>query len=136
VYVLEEWNWIPILLNLQKVINGTTFDNFMSLVVWNFIVIEIANKLICLWANQICFWGLKSSVTTQLTQKHVPFVSGVHWWLTKQTWLSKLECIKFSALNLVTKIESLFAFMYNYFAHCLKCHLEVGKLVWIARMQR
>jgi hypothetical protein len=50
--------------------------------------------------------------------------------------LDKLGSPNLSALNLVTKTESFLTFMYNYFAHSLKCHLEVGKLVWIARMQR
>jgi hypothetical protein len=33
-----------------------------------------------------------------------------------------------SNLSLVGKIESLFAFMHNYFAHSPKCHLEASKL--------
>jgi hypothetical protein len=33
-----------------------------------------------------------------------------------------------NSLNLVGKIECLFAFMHNYFAHSPKCHLEASKL--------
>jgi hypothetical protein len=32
VYVIADWKRIPILLNLQKVVDGTTFDNLMSLI--------------------------------------------------------------------------------------------------------
>jgi len=65
--------------------NEATFDNLTHLIVECLVMFEklnepkVANKLVCFGANgMIIFQGLKPNVTTQLMQKHIPFVSGVH----------------------------------------------------------
>jgi len=62
-----------------------TFDNLTHLIVENLTMFEglnetkVANKFVYFGANEvIVFQGLKPDVTTQLMQKHVPFVNGVH----------------------------------------------------------
>jgi hypothetical protein len=60
VYVTEEWKRVPILLNLQRVVNGAIF-------------------LVCFGTNGIIVsQGVKNGVIAQIMQKHAPFVSGVH----------------------------------------------------------
>jgi hypothetical protein len=97
-----------------------TFDNLAHLIVESLVMFEglnetkVANKLVCLWANRvILFQGFKPDVTTQLMQKHVPFVSGVHF----MTHHTNLVVQTFNGLTLVAKIETLFTSMYNFFTH-------------------
>lgn len=61
---------------------------------------------------------------TQLMQKYVPFVSGVHY----MAHCTNLVVQTFNSLSLVSRIEFLLVSMYNYFHHNPKCHLETTKL--------
>jgi len=36
-YILENWQWIPILLNLERVINGVIVENIYNVILQNFI---------------------------------------------------------------------------------------------------
>jgi hypothetical protein len=73
---------------------------------------KVANKLVCFGANgMIIFQGLKPDVTTQLMQKHIPFVSGVHY-MTQHT---NPVVQTLSGLTLVVKIKTLFIGIYNFF---------------------
>jgi hypothetical protein len=59
VYVTEKWKRVPILLNLQCVVDGAIF-------------------LVYFGANGITVsQGVKNGVIAQIMQKHAPFVSGV-----------------------------------------------------------
>jgi hypothetical protein len=55
---------------------------------------------------------------------HAPFVTGVHC----MAHHINLVVQTLRGLSLVKKIESLISYMYNYFIHNPKCHLEVIKL--------
>jgi hypothetical protein len=52
-YVIDGWKWVPILLNLQRVLDGATSTNLTKLIVWNhvefggMIKTNVANKLVC-----------------------------------------------------------------------------------------
>ncbi len=70
---------------------------------------------------------MKNGVIAQIMQKHAPFVSCVHCMAHR----TNLSIQTLSALSLVLKIESLLMFMYNYFVHSSKCHLETIKLARI-----
>ncbi len=88
--------------------------------------IDIINKLVCFEANGITiFHNVKNGVMTQLMQKYVPFMSGGHY----MAHCTNLVVQTFNSLSLVSKIEFLFASMYNYFFHNPKHHLETTKLV-------
>jgi hypothetical protein len=75
VYVTEEWKRVLILLNLQHVVDGTTFDN---LTLTSFIVktlmefgglneANLANKLVCFGADGvIIFQGVKNVIIPQI----------------------------------------------------------------------
>jgi hypothetical protein len=60
-------------------------------------------------------------------QKYAPYLSGVHC----MTHCTNLVVAMLSSLRLVSKVESLLARMYNYFARSPKRHLEFCKLVEI-----
>ncbi len=68
---------------------------------------------------------MKYGVIAQIMQKHAPFVNGVHC----MAHCTNLVVQTLNALSLVSKIESLLVFMYNYFVHRPKRHLETTKLV-------
>jgi hypothetical protein len=64
--------------------DGAIFDNLTSIIVQSLVgfegmtKIDMVNKLMCFGANgSTIFQGVKMSVTTQLMQKHIPFVSNV-----------------------------------------------------------
>jgi hypothetical protein len=84
-YVIDGWKWVPILHNLQRVLDGAISANLTKFIMWNLVYfgsmteIDVANKLVCFGTNGvIVFQGFKNGVTTKLMQNHVSFVSGVH----------------------------------------------------------
>ncbi len=86
VYVTKEWNRLPILLNLQRMIDGSIANNLTFLIIQSLVEygglseVNIARKLICFSVDEVTiFHRVKSGVTIQLMQKHVPFVSDVHY---------------------------------------------------------
>lgn len=108
-----------------------TFDNLTHLILESLIMFEglnetkVANKLVYFGANGvIVFQGLKPNVTTQLMQKHVPFVSGVHC----MTHHTNIVVQTLSGLTLVAKIKTSLVGMYNFFAHNPNQALEASKL--------
>jgi len=134
VYVIEEWKRVLILLNLQHVVDGTTFDNLTALIGKNLMEFRglsetnLANKLVCSRVDGvIVFQGVKSVIIPQIMRKHAPFVNGVHY----MPHCTNLAIQTLSVLSSVSKIENLLAFMYNYFVHSLKPHLDIIKLVEI-----
>jgi hypothetical protein len=131
VYVIKERKKVLIMLNLQHVVDGTTSDNLTSFIVKSLMEFgglsetNLANKLFSFGVDRVTiFQGVKNGVITQIMQKHAPFVSGVHCMAHR----TNLVVQTFSALSLVSKLESLLAAMYNYFVHSLKHHLEITKL--------
>jgi hypothetical protein len=60
-------------------------------------------------------------------QKKTPYLSDVHCMAHR----TNLAIAMLRSLKLVSKVESLLAKMYNYFAHSLKQHLKFCKLAKI-----
>jgi hypothetical protein len=115
-YVMKKWKKLPILLNLQKVVDGSTTDNLTSFISQSLVEYEglneadIANKLICFGVDGVMiFHGVKSGVTTQLMQKHAPFVSDVH----SMAHYTNLAIQSLSGLNSVSKIQSMLTSISN-----------------------
>jgi hypothetical protein len=110
-----------------SIANNLTFLIIQSLVEYGGLSeVNIARKLICFSVDEVMiFHGVKSGVIIQLMQKHVPFVSDVHY----MVHCANLVVYNLSGLSLVLKIESMFVSIYNYFSHSLKKHLEAIKLV-------
>jgi hypothetical protein len=125
VYVKEEWKRLPILLNLQRVVDGSIIDNLTYLIIQSLVEYgglneaAIAKKLICFGANGVMvFHSVKSGVT-------IPFVSSVHY----MAHCTNLVVQSLNKLNLVSKIKFMLTSIYNYFVHSPKRHLEANKLV-------
>ncbi len=113
-------------------VDGSTINNLTSLIIQNLVEYgglsegDIARKLIYFGVNGVTsFHGVKSGVPLQLMHKHAPFASGVHYMLHH----TNLVVQSLNMLSLVSKIESMFASIYNYFSHSPKRHLEANKLV-------
>jgi hypothetical protein len=99
---------VPILLNLERIVNGGTFDNLISIIIHSLAIFggmletNIANKVVCFGADGVrIFQSLKISVTIQLVSKHCLFVVGIdymaHW--------CNLIVQTSSSLTFVVKIE-------------------------------
>ncbi len=70
VYMIDLWKQIPILLNLQQMVNGASSNNLTSLIVQRLInyggysETNITNKLVCFAIDGVTiFQGLKYNVT-------------------------------------------------------------------------
>jgi hypothetical protein len=73
------------------------------------------------------FQGLKIKVTMQLTNKHAPFVTRLHYMAHKCNLVTQT----LSKLPLVIKIEMLLQSMYVYLTHSPKRHMEFTKFIEI-----
>jgi hypothetical protein len=74
------------LLNLQRVVDGATFDNLTSFIMKSLMEFgglsetNLVNKLVCFEVEKvIVFQGVKNGVIAQIMQKSALFVSGVHY---------------------------------------------------------
>jgi len=67
--------------NLERIVNGGTYDNLTSMVICSFVVFgDISNKVVCFGVDGVTiFQGLKIGVTVQLVNDHCPFVVGIHY---------------------------------------------------------
>jgi hypothetical protein len=113
-------------------VDGYIINNLTSLIIQSLVEYgglsegDIARKLIYFGANGvIIFHGVKSGVTIQLMHKHPPFMNDVHCMFHH----TNLVVQSLYMLNLVSKIESILASIYNYFDHSPKRHFEANKLV-------
>jgi hypothetical protein len=77
---------VPILLNLERIINGGTFDNLAFTTIRSHVIFGgmsetyIINKVVCFGADGvIIFQGLKIGVIIHLISKHYPFVARIHY---------------------------------------------------------
>ncbi len=86
--MIDEWKKIPIILNLQRVVDGGTINNLMSFIALSLVdygclsEMDIANKLVCFRANEVIIfpWYQIWCPRKQLMQKHIIlYVSGVHY---------------------------------------------------------
>jgi hypothetical protein len=85
VYIVNNQHKVPILLNLERIVNGGKFDNLTSVIIHSLVVfggmskIDIANIVVYFGADDVTsFQGLKTNVIIQLVNKHCPFVLGIH----------------------------------------------------------
>jgi len=76
---------VPILLNLERIVNGGTFYNLTFVIIRYCTIfggmskIDIANKVVYFGVDNVTiFQGLKTNVIVQLVNKHCPFVLGIH----------------------------------------------------------
>ncbi len=72
---------MPILLNLERIVDGGTFDNLIAVTICFLIIfdgmleINIANKVLCFGVDTvIIFQCLKTGVIVHPINKHYPFI--------------------------------------------------------------
>ncbi len=75
-----------IFLHLEQIVEGDTSNNLTNVSIRSLIVfggmleVDLVNKVLCFGANGITiFQSLKISVNVQLTNKHCPFLIGIHY---------------------------------------------------------
>jgi hypothetical protein len=97
VYIFENWCRVPILLNLEWIVNGGTSNNFIFVIILYLVIfggileIDIVNKVVCFGIGGVTvFQDLNTSVIVQLVNKHCPFVVGIHLWHIGVILLSRL----------------------------------------------
>ncbi len=85
VYIVSNQLKVPIFFNLERIINGSTFDKLTFVIICYFSnfggmsKIDIANKVVYFGVDNVTiFQGLKTNVIVQLVNKHCPFVLGIH----------------------------------------------------------
>lgn len=86
-YVCENWERVPYLVALTKVIEAPTANTFLELILQS---LEkgagvgpdaLERMLLCFGADGVsAFQGCRTGVTVQLQQKNNPFMLGVHCW--------------------------------------------------------
>jgi hypothetical protein len=76
---------VPIPLNLGRVVDGATSNNFITMIIHSFIVfgglleVDIANKVVCFRVDGITiFQRLEIGVTIQLMAKHNLYIVNIH----------------------------------------------------------
>ncbi len=101
---------VPILFNLEKIVDGGTFDNLTNVNIRSLVVFggmlksNLANKVVCFRVDGVSiFQSLKTNVFVQLINKHFPFHK------------CNLDVQTLSSLTLVAKIETLFACIYTFY---------------------
>jgi hypothetical protein len=135
VYVCQNFMRVPILLSLQHVTEGSNADNLTDMISTTLSYHggldsegSVAKKLICFGADGVAvFQGARSGVTSQLIEKHAPYLMGVHY----MSHRTNLAVQALSNLPMVTKIESLLQSLHSYFTSSPKRHLEFTKLAEI-----
>jgi hypothetical protein len=101
---------VPIILNLETIVDGGTSDNLTNVSIHSLIVfggmlkIDLINKVVYFGADGVSiFQSLKTNVFVQLINKHCPFHK------------CNLNVQTLSSLTLIAKIETLLACMYIFY---------------------
>jgi hypothetical protein len=130
-YVVEGWKHIHVLLTLKQVLFGAIANNITKVIVGNLLQYgglfktNSVSKLISFGANGVLvLQGVKTNVVTQLKKTHTPFMLGVHCFAHKTNLVVQM----FSKLLLMSKIEALLQYVYNYYCTSLKSVLDICKL--------
>ncbi len=131
-YVVHNWHRVSILFNLERIVDGGMFNNFIVMII-HFVVIfggmleiNIANKVVCFGVEGvIIFQGLKTNVIVQLINKYYLFVVRIHYTMHQ----CNLVVQNLSSLTLVTNIKCFFFFYVHLLQFVLKKTLESTKLV-------
>jgi len=119
---VQDYCYIPLLLNVKHVIYGFRVDNIILLIT-NFLMTQkglheedFISKLVYFGVDGVnTFQGFRSKITVQIQQQYVPFVTSVHC----MAHHINLVVQTFSHLPLVLHIEALLHCLYVYFNHSL-----------------
>lgn len=136
-YVMREYQRIPILKYLQKLEGATTIElkDVIVILLKSYLVVDhhdIAEKLVCFAANRVAlFQGAKTRVTKKLQAQSAPYLIEVHCMVLRTNPVAKA----LANLSFVTNIEKLVTSLHSYFRAYPKRHLELTKLVGIVETE-
>ncbi len=109
-YILENWQQIPILLNLEKVTNGVIAENIYNVIIQTLLIqrglikVEIRKKLVSIRVNGgSMFVGCKTSVLMHMKEKLAPYLVAMHCC----AHCTNLAIQTFSSLSIVHRVEDL-----------------------------
>jgi hypothetical protein len=130
-YVVQNWNRIPFLISLERVVEGGGSDNLTQVIIdaltgaAKMERLALSKTLFCLGADVVStFQGAKTGVTQQIQSKYAPFALGVHCMAHR----CNLAFKTLSQLDIMNRIEGLLKSSHAYFKHSPKRHLEFVKL--------
>ena len=110
IYVMQQWQRMPILLILERIEVGATSTNIIQIILQSLLTLGglteegIGRKLVCFGCDgDSVFQGHRTGVTTQFREKVAPFMVGVHC-MAHQT---NLAVQVLSKLPLVSGLENL-----------------------------
>jgi hypothetical protein len=134
VYACQSWKRVPILLSLQRMVDGGGTDAVREMITSSLkfhgglLESQIAKKLVSVGTDGVStFQGSRNGVMVQLQKFKAPYLFGVHCMAHR----TNLVVEPLSNLPVVSKIESLCKNIHNYFSHSPKRHLEFTKLAEI-----
>ncbi len=85
-YILEKWQQIPILLNLERVTNGVITENIYNVILQTLLIqkglieVEVRKKLVSIRVNGgFMFVGCRTSVLVQMKEKLASHLVAVHY---------------------------------------------------------
>ena len=132
IYVCRAWKRVPILLCLQRLLDGQRADLVKETIVsaldlhGGVTEKDLSERLVCFGTDgDSVFQGCNTRVTVQLKSYNAPYMFGVHCMAHR----TNLVVQTLSNLPLVAKVETLCERLYNYFTVSPKRHLEFTKLV-------
>jgi hypothetical protein len=130
-YVVENWERRPIQLLVTRLYDGASLANLLSTLLEAMEAYgglppsEIAGKLISFGADGVSvFQGVRTRVTVQLKDSHVPFVMGIHC----MSHRTNLAVQTLSQVPLVARIEDMLQSLYSFFSHSPKRNQELADL--------
>jgi len=128
-YVIDCWIRLPILVFVEKVIDGSCFNNLTKVIMVTLLKggglmkENLSKKFLCFGIDGVnVFQGGKTRVTKQIKDSWAPFSMGVH------CVVRRTNLIVQSLADLVFKvwIKMFMQNIYVYFNHLPKQHLEIG----------
>jgi hypothetical protein len=85
-YIIKEWSQIPILLSLERVVEGADAGNLTRVIIQALLTVggltgeSLSSKLICFGANGVSiFQGARTGVTGQIKLDYAPHMQGIHY---------------------------------------------------------
>jgi hypothetical protein len=55
VYIVDNWHRVPIILNLERIVDGGMFDNLIAVIIHSLVI--FGGMLETNIANKVMFWG-------------------------------------------------------------------------------
>ncbi len=128
-YVIDCWIRLPILVFIEKVIDGSCFNNLTKVIMVTLLKggglmkENLSKKFLCFGIDGVnVFQGGKTRITKQIRDSWTPFSMGVHCVVCRTNLVVQSQ----ADLVFMAWIEMFMQNIYVYFNHSPKQHLEIG----------